>query len=143
MFEHLIEKLTSTVVQESEKTRDAMAAGFTSSQRGNRLHGALSLQVPPNLPSTAAQLLYDGPGRLMGFTLRNSAGAGNIVVNLYDGADNTAPLVGSVSVGSGSEWQQATAWFGPGGIGVSARLTLEVIASGGATLSGAVHYQRG
>lgn len=142
MFDSLIEKLTSTVVQEAEKTRLSLQEGFASSLRGSRLHGALTLQVPS--APTSAQLLYNGPGRLMGWTLRNSAGAGAIVVNLYDGADNTAPLVATVSIGSGSAWQQSSAWFGPTGLAVAQLLTLElIVASGTPTLAGAVYYERG
>lgn len=142
MFDALIEKLTSTVVQESEKTRAAMVSGFQSTLLGSRIHGALPRQVPDG--PTPAALLYDGPGRVMGWTLRNSAGTGNLVVNLYDGADNTAPLVATASIGSASSWQQSSAWFGPDGLAVGQRLTIEIVAtSGSPTLAGAVHYARG
>jgi hypothetical protein len=142
VFDTLIEKLTGTVVQEAEKTRDSMAAGFASSLRGRHVAGALP-RVVPSAP-TAAALLYDGPGRVMGWSLRNSAGAGGLVVNLYDGSDNTGLLVASVSIGSASAWQQSTTWFGPNGVGVSEKLTIEVLSTGGApTLAGAVYFLRG
>lgn len=142
MFDALIEKLTGTVVQEAEKTRDAMSAGFASSLRGRRVAGALP-RVVPSAP-TAATLLYDGPGRVMGWSLRNSAGSGGLVVNLYDGSDNTGLLVATVSIGSASAWQQSTTWFGVDGVGVSEKLTIEIISTGGSpTLAGSVYFKHG
>lgn len=142
MFDALIEKLTGTVVQEAEKTRDAMSAGFSSSLRGRHVAGALP-RVVPSAP-TAAALLYDGPGRVMGWTLRNSAGSGGLVVNLYDGPDNSTPPVATISIGSASAWQQSQIWMGPNGVGISQQLTIEIISTGGApTLAGAVYFQHG
>jgi len=91
----LIEKLTSTIVQEAEKTRDALAAGFRASVRGQRLQGALPRPVYPNAVN------YSGAGRLVGWSIR--ATGGEVVLNLYDGpAADPDRYIGAVDLASGA-----------------------------------------
>lgn len=91
----LIERLTSTIVQEAEKTRDTLAAGFRDSVRGQRLTGALPRPIYPNAVN------YSGAGRLVGWSIR--AEGGEVVLNLYDGpAADPARYIGAVDLASGA-----------------------------------------
>jgi hypothetical protein len=131
VFDHLIEKLTGTVVQEAEKTRLTLEAGFSSSLRGTRLSGALPRPVQPNASA------YTAGGRLVGWSIR--ATGGEVVLNLYDGpAADPARFVAAVDLPTGGSQSQ---WMGPGGISFVEGLYVESTGAGtpiGALWIGAV-----
>lgn len=131
MFDHLIEKLTSTVVQESEKTRLALEAGFRSSLRGTRLTGALPRPVQANAAN------YVAPGRLVGWSIR--ADSGEVVLNLYDGpAPDPARFLAAIDLPTGGS---QSVWLGPGGVSFVDGIYVESTGAGspvGAVWIGAV-----
>jgi hypothetical protein len=46
-----------------------------------------------------------------------------------------------VSIGSNSAWQNAVVWFGPSGLSVTEKLSVEVVVTGAtAVLAGAAYY---
>lgn len=134
----IVEKFAVQVARDGERWRDEMRAAMSQFANGLRLQGARPLAVPF---SAGTKLLWGGPCRLLGWTLRNPAAAGgNIGVTLYDGRDNGAAVVGTASVGSGSAWAQSLAWFGPSGVSVGDALFLEsVVGAGTPNLVGAVY----
>ena len=116
----LIEKLTSTIVQEAEKTRIALSAAFADSLRGQRITGALAR------PLTVNALNYSAAGRLVGWSVRaDTAGA---TIDLYDGpAADPARYLATIELAAGAS---DTAWFGPGGISFVDGLYVEVTGTG-------------
>jgi len=128
--EHLVEKLTSTIVQEAEKTRDALSAGFRASVRGQRVQGALSRPVYPNAVN------YSGAGRLVGWSIR--ATGGEVVLNLYDGpAADPDRYIGAVDLAAGTSQTIAI----PHGVSIVEQLFVESTGAGtpvGALWIGAV-----
>lgn len=132
-----IEKLVAHLIAEGEHTRDALRALMQATDRGRRLQGARVLPVPAAGAATSGTLLWGGAGRLMGWTLRNSTGTGSLVVNLYDGNDNGGQLVATTTLAA---TPQPPAWFGPSGLSVTEKLSVEVIPTGGALLAGVVYY---
>jgi len=123
----LIEKLTSTIVQEAEKTRLALSAGFAESVRGQRITGALPRTFYPN--ATA----YPAGGRLVGWSLR--ADTNPATINLYDGpAADPARFLATIELAAGGS---QPAWFGPGGISFVDGLYAEVTGTG--TVTGALY----
>jgi len=129
--EHLVEKLTATFVEESEKTRIALSSAFAESLRGQRITGALPR------PLAANAINYTVGGRLVGWSLR--ADTATATINLYDGpAADPARYLGTVELAAGSSQTQ---WFGPGGIAFVDGLFAEVTGTGvvtGALWIGAV-----
>lgn len=118
--EHLVEKMTSTIVQEAEKTRIALSAAFADSVRGQRITGALPR------PLTANAVNYTAGGRLVGWSVRADTAAATI--NLYDGpAADPARYLGTIELAAGSS---QTEWFGPGGISFIESLYVEVAGTG-------------
>jgi hypothetical protein len=93
---------------------------------GVMLRGARPVQVLTTTGGTARPL--SSPGRLVGWSMRETSGAASAVIRLYDGRDNTAPLVASFSLSQGSDKQ---AWFAPGGISLQEGLFVEAVAGGG------------
>lgn len=119
----LIEKLTSTIVQESEKIRIALSAAFADSLRGQRITGALAR------PLTANALNYTAGGRLVGWSVR--ADTNPATINLYDGpAADPARYLGTIELAAGSSQTQ---WFGPGGVSFVDGLYAEVTGTGAVT----------
>jgi len=119
----LIEKLTSTIVQESEKTRIALSAAFADSLRGQRITGALPRPLTANAVNNTAG------GRLAGWSLR--ADTSTATINLYDGpAADPARYLATIELAAGSS---QTEWFGPGGISFVDGLYVEVTGTGAVT----------
>lgn len=90
---------------------------------------------PPARPivcpsAVATQQVFNGRGLLMGYSVNGGAAAGTF--SLYDGADTSGQLVGSVDVAiDGSAWP----WFGDHGIYLERGLTVDVTAAlGGLTV---------
>lgn len=121
-----LEKLTTTFVQEQEKTRIALAEAFHGSLRGQRLTGALPRPVQANAAN------YTAAGRLVGWSIR--ANAGELVLNLYDGpAADPARFIGAIDLPAGTS---QTVWMGPGGVSLTEGLYVE--STGAGTPVGAV-----
>lgn len=120
LVEKLVGNLTSTIVQEAEKTRIALSSAFADSLRGQRITGALAR------PLTANAQNYGAGGRLVGWSVRADTAAATI--NLYDGpAADPARYLGTIELAAGSS---QTEWFGPGGISFVDGLYAEVTGTG-------------
>lgn len=119
MFDHLIEKLTGTVVQEAEKTRLTLESGFRSSLRGTRLTGALPRRID------SAPVAYVAAGRLVGWSLYASGGPVRLL--LHDGHDTTGDVIAVVDLVAG---ENETVWLGPGGVSFVEALYVEQIGTG-------------
>ena len=93
---------------------------------GVMLRAARPVQVLTTTSGTARPL--SSPGRLVGWSMRETGGAAPAVVRLYDGRDNAAPLVASLSLPQGSD---RIAWLAPGGVSLQEGLYVECVAGGG------------
>lgn len=135
--QHVIDRIAEHVVNEGALVRSELRAGLVETRNAVRLQGSRAIPV---LPTTGLQLSTSG-GRLMGWTLRNSATGGQLTVDLRDGRDSSGELLATVSLGSASAWQNSPPmWFGPGGISFQEALYLDLtIVSGSPTLAGAVY----
>lgn len=109
--------------------REQLAGPLDQFADGLRVRGARALDV------SKRQMIWGGRGRLMGWTLRGINAT--VAVNLHDGRDNSGQLIGTVSVGLNSAWNQSSVWFGPGGVHFGEALFLDLIGTG--TVSGAVY----
>ena len=132
-----LEKIADAVVREGELSRAELRAGFQQTSGAVRLEGARPIQI--NMTTPVSQLLWGGTGRLLGWTLRNGGGAGNIAVDFRNGRDDSADLLATVSIGSNSAWQQGTVWLGPSGVSITDALWIDPNPTGGATLIGCVY----
>jgi hypothetical protein len=120
----LIEKLTSTIVQEAEKTRLALTAGFADSMRGQRIVGALARQITPNAQN------YTAGGQLVGWSVL-ATGAVRLIV--HDGATAADPVIAIVDLVDG---ENDTTWLGHG-VGFIDGLYIEQVGTG--TAAGAFY----
>ena len=93
---------------------------------GVMLRGARPVQVASADGGTLRPT--SSPGRLVGWSLRETSGAAPAVVRLHDGRDANAPLVGVVSLPQGSD---RSAWFAPGGLSLQEGLFVELVVGGG------------
>lgn len=71
---------------------------------------------------TGARVM-SSPGRVAGFSVRETTGAASALVKLHDGADATGDLVMTISLSAG---ESARDWFWPGGIALTYGLFIEV-----------------
>lgn len=67
--------------------------------------------------------VMSSPGRIAGFSVRETTGAGPALVMLHDGADIGGDLVMTISLSAG---ESARDWFWPGGISLTYGLFVEV-----------------
>lgn len=108
---------------------EQLETDLASSVGGVLLRGARVAQIEnARRPTTA-------PGALVGYTVRETAGAA-AVVNLRDGGDVAGDLVVTVALAAGAS---ETVWFGPGGLNLAQGLYVDVAAG---DVAGAV-YLRG
>lgn len=111
-----------------------MQTDLTETVGGVLLRGARS--VPVGTANGGTMRPTSSPGRLVGWSLRETVGTQAAVVKLYDGRDNAAPLVGTVSIPQGSD---RMAWFSPGGISLTEGLFVEFVGGLSQTVEGAVY----
>jgi hypothetical protein len=93
----LLEKIEAAVISAGERVRASVASGLAETTDALRLRGARYLPVQPN------QTAWRGPGRLMGWSIREAAGSpAPAVVTIYDGrsADDPLSIVAVVELGA-------------------------------------------
>lgn len=138
--EKMADRVGELFALQGDQLRAEIAAAMQATTNALKMRGAIP-KTPP--AGAGSALLLAAPGVLMGWTLRNSAGVGNVTLNLWDSRDTSGQadrqLVGTCSIGASSDWQQAEAWFGPGGVSFGDALTAEVLATGGGLLAGVVY----
>lgn len=101
---------------------------------GTLLRGARA--VPVGLAAGATTRPTTAPGALVGYGIRNLSDVAAATVLLRDGSDAAGDLVMPLELAPG---ESARDWFGPGGIGLSQGLYVDVAAG---SVDGAV-YLRG
>lgn len=127
-FEHF----AATVALESQRTREAFAAGLEGFVRGQRVTGAI------RRPIGSGGQLYTVSGRLVGWSVRAAGGAATI--DLYDGHDNSGDILASFTLADG---QSDHTTIMPSGVsfadGIYAAVTItETVAGTPGQLLGAV-----
>jgi len=92
--------------------------------------------VPIGSANTGTKRPMVSPGAVLGWSMRETTGAGTAVVALRDGADSAANLVTSIQLPANGSVRD---WFGPSGLAVAYGLYVDVMSG---SIEGAV-YLRG
>ena len=71
-----------------------------------------------------SQLLSTSPGRLAGWSIRETSGTASAVVRLRDGVDASGGLLATISLAAA---ESARDWFMPTGIGFANGLYIEIV----------------
>lgn len=111
-----------------------MQTDLTETLGGVMLRGARA--VPIGTATGGTQRPTSSPGRLVGWSLRETVGTQAAVVRFYDGRDASAPLVATASLPQGSD---RMAWLSPGGISLQEGLFVEFVGGLSQTVEGAVY----
>lgn len=114
----LLEHIAGAFALEGERIRDELRAGMAATDRGNRIDGA---RYRP-LPTYANQPTWNGPARLVGWSLYARGQAARMVV--HDGHDSSGDVVAVVDLAS---LEHDSQWFGPSGVSLTEAVYLEVI----------------
>lgn len=96
-IEDAIARLGADLEKGAEQWRDEFRAGFSQFANGVRLQGCRVLPL-------RGALLYGGPGRLVGWSLRNDHATEAAVITLRDGRsndDDVAPPVAVLTIAAG------------------------------------------
>lgn len=94
-----------------EAMRAELSAGLAQFQGAQRLDAARAVDV------SGRALALNGRGRLMGWSVRATTGG---TIDLLDGvSEDNGLLVGTISLGLNSAWNESRIWFGPGGISLT------------------------
>lgn len=125
--EDLLEKLADSIVRDGERWRDEYRASMSQFANGVRLQAARPI------PLNAQKLLWGGPCRLVGWSVR--AVGGTATLSLRNGRDDTADLVATVTVSA--DGVTDTRWLSPGGVSVGEALWATYTGAG--TLTGTVY----
>jgi hypothetical protein len=110
-----------------------MQTDLAETMGGVLLRGARAVQV--GTAGGGTQRATSSPGRLVGWSLRETVGTQAGVVRFYDGRDANGLLVATVALPQGSDRQ---AWFAPGGISLTEGLFVEFVGGLSQTIEGAV-----
>ncbi len=100
---------------------------------GTRLGVVIKGAEVRSFKAGASSGLSFSPGRLMGWSLRETSGAGSATVYVRDGRDNQADIIAVIQL---QPSESARDWFAPGGISYQWGIFLDV-ASG--AIEGAVY----
>jgi hypothetical protein len=108
----LVEKVTEAVSErfalEGEKVRDEFRAGLKETRDAVRVAGARYAPIYPN------SLAASSPGRLAGWSVRETTGTTPAVVTVYAGRDPQADVLATVALAAGGSSNHSI-----GGAGVS------------------------
>jgi hypothetical protein len=124
-----IERLTHTLALEIASLKEAMTDSMTQWSNGLRVRGALPLQLSRAVVSPN---LFNGNGKLMGWTLRVPADAGAAGSLVLKDGDADGEIIGQAVVAVGAS---STHWLA-GGVNVGRALYAEVTG----VLLGAVYF---
>lgn len=108
-----------------EEFRSEMASGLAEYHNGVRLRGSRYVSAPRSL-------VWGGPGRLVGWSVRAVGGAA--VVNLRDGHDVGGDIIATISLTADGAAQTITF---PGGVSFVEALFAELPATNVGTITGA------
>lgn len=103
-----------------------MQADLAETLGGVMLRGARPVQIGTADGGTMRPT--SAPGRLVGWSIRETSGANPALVRLYNGRDFAAPLVACITPATGKADSQ---WFAPGGISLTEGLAVEFVSGAG------------
>lgn len=90
--------------------------------------GIMLRSARPYLLTVLPTIVSASPGRLMGWSVRETTGANPYVIRFHNGDSPAADLVGMITGGGGTADNK---WFGPGGVSFTEGLYVEVVTGGG------------
>jgi hypothetical protein len=138
MFRHpgpAAARLTVNVPDEQEP-REVDVVRWLSQMQADVVEsvGGIMLRAArPMLLSVLPTQLSGSPGRLVGWSVRETIGTNPYVIRFHNGDSAAADLVAMITGGAGTADNK---WFGPGGISFTEGLYVELVTGGG--LSSAV-----
>jgi|GEM_PF-6712720 hypothetical protein len=116
-----IEASNAAIALALETGLEAMSTEIGASRNAMPLHGAEYRSLVAGA-GTGVRVM-SSPGRIAGFSVRETTGAAAALVKLHDGADIGGDLVMTISLSAG---ESARDWFWPGGISLTYGLFCEV-----------------
>ncbi len=123
-----LEAIAASTHMRVEQMHAELSAGLAQFIGAQRIDAARYHPLDPGRP-------YNGRGRLVGWTVRGVSGTP--VINLRNGTTADAQdIVATISLGTGSDWQQDSFWCGPTGIAFTEGLFVELT---GGTAAGALY----
>lgn len=128
-----VETLTQAVALEIAALREAIVGNTSQWANALRVRGARPLQISR---AAVTPVLWNGDGRLMGWSLRvDAAATGPATITLRDG-DADGDILASFTVAVGS----SSTHLLPGGVSVGRALVATVTGTAAATVVGAVFF---
>lgn len=123
----LVDRIAERFVLEGEKIRDQVRAGLKETRDSLRITAARYATLYPN------SLHATSPGRLVGWSIRETSGAAPATVTIYDGREATANILAVVNLLAG-----VSSTIGLPGSGVSFGDGLYVAGTG--AVAGALYF---
>lgn len=91
--------------------------------------GGIMLRAARPVPLTVLPThVSSSPGRLVGWSVRETVGTNPYVLRFHNGTDDQADLVAMITGAAGSADNH---WFGPGGLSFTEGLYVELVTGGG------------
>jgi hypothetical protein len=122
MSETIADRMGELFALQGAQLRAEIAAGMAQTTDAIRLRGA---RVVPLRPGAA--LAHTGPGRLVGWSLRDLNVAGASFVTLHDGRSTDGPVLAVIDLEAPTTTQ--TVWLGPGGVSITEAVFVSVTGS--------------
>lgn len=129
-------RLQIDVADEDEPVREVDLIRWASQMRADVAEsvGGVMLRAARAVPLTVLPTIVSAsPGRLVGWSVRETVGTNPYVLRFHNGDNSGADLCAMVTGGAGTADSK---WFGPGGISFTEGLYVEIVT--GAGLSTAV-----
>lgn len=124
--DRIADRLGELFALQGDRIRDEIRAGLQETSNALRLRGARNRPLYPDA------LVWGGPGRLVGWSIRATGGA--VSVTLHDGRDTAGEVLAVIDVPAGESTQGAL----PGG-GVSITEALYADVSGAGAVQGSIY----
>lgn len=128
-------RLTVTAPDEPEPVHEIDLVRWASQMRADVAEsvGGVMLRAARTVPLTVLPtILSASPGRLVGWSVRETAGTSPYVLRLRNGDNSAADLVAIVAGAAGAADSH---WFGPGGLSFTDGLYVEIVTGAGLSSS--------
>lgn len=124
-------RLQVEVPDQDEPVRESDLARWVAQMRADVAEsvGGVMLRASRPVPLTVLPTILSGsPGRLVGWSVRETTGTNPYVIRLHNGDNSGADLVAAIT---GSQGTADNKWFGPGGISFTEGLYVELVTGAG------------
>jgi len=123
-------RLTIAVPDEEEPREIDVARWLAQMQTdvAESLGGIMLRAARPVALTVLPTIVSSSPGRLVGWSVRETVGTDPYVLRFHNGDNDEADLVAMITGGAGTADNQ---WFGPGGLSFTEGLYVELVSGGG------------